>query len=198
MVCPGGLAELTGADPAGATSLAVDGKAARGSRHDDAPAAHLLAAMTGTGQTIGQLRVPECTNEITCFAALLAPYDLHGVTVTADALHTQREHARFPVEQKQAHYLLVVKANQPALFTALRSLPWTEVTSRHYQRGRGHGRRETRTVRVLTATNLHLDFPHAAQAARITRCSYVRRVVRALVNQCRLSPPSTAIVVPVM
>jgi len=28
LVCPGGLAELTGADPAGAESVAVDGKAA--------------------------------------------------------------------------------------------------------------------------------------------------------------------------
>jgi hypothetical protein len=95
LVCPGGLAEPTGADPVGASSLAVDGKAARGSRHDQEPAAHLLAAVTGSGQTIGQLRVPDRTNEITCFAAFLAPFDLHGVTVTADTLHTQRAHARF-------------------------------------------------------------------------------------------------------
>ncbi|WP_327710584.1 ISAs1 family transposase [Streptomyces sp. NBC_00464] len=169
LVCPGGLAELTGADPDGASSLAVDGKAARGSRHDQELAAHLLAAVTGSGQTIGQLRVPDRTNEITCFAALLAPFDLHEVTVTADALHTQRAHARFLVEQKQAHYLLVVKANQPALFAALRSLPWPKVSARHYQRGRGHGRRETRAVRALTITDLGLDFPHAVQAARITR-----------------------------
>nr|BAE46929.1 transposase [Streptomyces sp. TP-A0584] len=46
--------------------------------------------MTGTGMTVTQLRVPENTNEITCFAALLDPYDLREVTVTGDALHTQR------------------------------------------------------------------------------------------------------------
>ncbi|MEV0494320.1 helix-turn-helix domain-containing protein [Streptomyces atratus] len=40
---------------------------------------------------VTQLRVPDKTNEITNFAALLTPYDLTGVTVTADALHTQRE-----------------------------------------------------------------------------------------------------------
>lgn len=39
-VCPGGLADLLGCDPAGAAALAVDGKAARGSRTDTAPAAH--------------------------------------------------------------------------------------------------------------------------------------------------------------
>ena len=33
LVCPGGLAELTGADPAAAESIAVDGKTARGSAH---------------------------------------------------------------------------------------------------------------------------------------------------------------------
>ncbi|MCF2129460.1 hypothetical protein L1I79_23925 [Strepomyces sp. STD 3.1] len=61
---------------------------------------HLLAAMTGTGQTISQLRVPDKTNEITCLVALLEPYDLADVTVTADALHTQREHSRFLMEDK--------------------------------------------------------------------------------------------------
>nr|WSY56256.1 hypothetical protein OG999_43010 [Streptomyces sp. NBC_00886] len=34
---------------------------------------------------------------------LLAPFNLTGVTVTADALHTQRAHARFLVEEKKAH-----------------------------------------------------------------------------------------------
>ncbi|WP_438318413.1 ISAs1 family transposase [Streptomyces sp. HUAS TT3] len=36
-------------------------------------------------------------------------------------------------------------------------------------RERGHGRRETRSTRVLTVTDLHLDFPHAVQAAKILR-----------------------------
>lgn len=168
-VCPGGLADLLGADPAGALTLAVDGKSARGSRTATSPAAHLLAAMTGTGQTVSQLRVPDKTNEITCFAALLEPYDLAGVTVTADALHTQRKHARFIVEDKKAHYLLLVKANQPETFRQLRSLPWTQATARRYDREKGHGRKETRTTRALTVTDLELDFLHAVQAAKILR-----------------------------
>ncbi|WP_420082681.1 ISAs1 family transposase (plasmid) [Streptomyces sp. JL4002] len=121
-VCPGGLADLLGADPSTVESLAVDGKTARGSRTTAAPAAHLLAAVSGGGQTVSQLRVPDKTNEITAFTRLLAPFDLAGVVVTADALHTQRGHARFLVEQKQAHYLLVVKANQPTLFAQLRAV----------------------------------------------------------------------------
>jgi len=112
--CPGGLADLLGCDPAGAGQLAVDGKTARGSRRGDNPAAHLLAAVTDTGQAVTQLRVPEKTNEITCFSAVLEPYDLTGVTVTADALHTQRDHARHLVEDKKAHYAFTVKRNQCA------------------------------------------------------------------------------------
>ncbi|WP_369354637.1 ISAs1 family transposase [Streptomyces sp. cg2] len=168
-VCPGGLADLLGADPAGADTLAVDGKSARGSRTATSPAAHLLAAMTGTGQTVTQLRVPDKTNEITCFAALLEPFDLAGVTVTADALHTQREHARFLVEDKKAHYLLLVKANQPGLLRQLRSLPWKQATARRYDRETGHGRKETWATRALTVTDLGLDFPHVVQAVRFLR-----------------------------
>jgi predicted transposase YbfD/YdcC len=169
LACPGGLAGLTGADATGSDTIAVDGKTARGSRTGRSPAAHLLAAMTGDGRTVTQLRVPDKTNEITCFAALLEPYDLTGITVTADALHTQRDHARFLVEEKKAHYLLVVKANQPELHNSLRRLPWKDVTARRYDRETGHGRRETRATRALTVTDLGLDFPHAVRAVRILR-----------------------------
>jgi predicted transposase YbfD/YdcC len=169
LVCPGGLADLLGCDPAGTDTLAVDGKTTRGSRTVDTPAAHLLAAMTGTGMTVTQLRVPDKTNEITCFAALLAPYDLAGVTVTADALHTQREHARFLVADKQAHYALTVKRNQPGLFDQLRRLPWAQATARYYDRSTGHERLETRVIAALTVTDLGVDFPHATQVAKIVR-----------------------------
>jgi hypothetical protein len=45
----------------------------------------------------------------------------------------------------------------------------TTCWSAHGERGRGHGRRETRAVRVLTVTDLGLAFPQAVHAARITR-----------------------------
>jgi predicted transposase YbfD/YdcC len=167
--CPGGLADLLGHDPAGADTLALDGKTARGSRLGTSPAAHLLAAMTGTGMTVTQLRVPQKTNEITCFAALLNPFDLRGVTVTGDALHTQREHARFLVEMKKAHYAFTVKRNQKNLYTQLRTLPWEQTTAKFYDRTTGHGRKETRVVQALTVTDLGIDFPHAAQVARVVR-----------------------------
>lgn len=197
-VCPGGLTDLLGTDPAGAGTLAVDGKSARGSRTVTGPAAHLLAAMTGAGQTVTQLRVPDKTNEITCFAALLEPFDLAGVTVTADALHTQRAHARFLVEEKQAHFLLVIKANQSGLLRQLRALPWKHATARRYDRETGHGRKETRSTRALTVTDLGLDFPHAVQAVKILRhrtdirtCKVTRQTVYALTDlTARQASPS--------
>ncbi|MEU9456785.1 ISAs1 family transposase [Streptomyces sp. NPDC048277] len=169
LVCPGGLADLLGCDPAGARHLAVDGKAARGSRTDTGPAAHLLSAVLEDGRTVSRLRVPDKTIEVTGFTKLLAPFDPAGVVVTADALHTHRDHARWLVEAKKAHYLLIVKRNQPTLHDALRSLPWNEVTARRYDREAGHGRRETRSVRTLTVTGLGLDFPYLTQAAKIHR-----------------------------
>ncbi|MCX4419494.1 ISAs1 family transposase [Streptomyces mirabilis] len=143
-VCPGGLADLTGSDPAGAESVAADGKSARGSRHGRVPAAHLLAAMTSDGRILTQLRVPDKTNEITCFAALLAPFNLAGVVVTADALHTQREHATFLVEAKKAHYTFTVKKNRPILHERLRALPWEQATAKFYDRSEGAPKRMTR------------------------------------------------------
>ncbi|MFJ8390568.1 hypothetical protein ACIQ9Q_39975 [Streptomyces sp. NPDC094438] len=56
LVCPGGLADLPGHGPAGTQVVAVDGKSARGSRTDAAPAAHLLSAVTAAGRVVSQPR----------------------------------------------------------------------------------------------------------------------------------------------
>jgi predicted transposase YbfD/YdcC len=87
--------------------------------------------------------------------------------VTADALHTQREHAEWLVTVKHAAYLLVVKANQPTLYQQLQRLPWREVPVADETRDRGHHRVEIRRLQVTTVAGL--DFPHATQALRITR-----------------------------
>ncbi|MFD5514334.1 hypothetical protein ACFWIB_42805 [Streptomyces sp. NPDC127051] len=131
---------------------------------------YLLAAMTGDGRTVSQLPVPDKANETTCSTALPAPFGLRDDVVSADALHTQTAHARFPTGQKQAHFPFLARASQPVLFAALRSLPWKEVTALCYHRGAGHGRREARAARALTVTGLGPGFPRAVQAARILRC----------------------------
>jgi predicted transposase YbfD/YdcC len=152
-------------------AVAVDGKALRGTRHSasDGQAAHLLAATGQQARTVlAQTAVDGKTNEITRFAPLLAPLDLAGCVVTADALHTQREHAEHLVTDKKADYILVVKGNQPGLHAQLRKLPWKAIPAAASHRGRGHGRQEHRTLQAVTVT-AGLPFPHAAQALRITR-----------------------------
>lgn len=82
-----------------------------------------------------------------------------GRTPTADALRTQRAHARFLVDEKMAHYLLAIQANQPELRRKQRSPPWKDVTARRNDREIGNGRRETRRARALTVTGFDLDSP---------------------------------------
>jgi predicted transposase YbfD/YdcC len=77
-------------------------------------AAHLLAAIDQQARTaLAQTAVDGKTNEITPFAPLLASLDRAGCVVTADALHTQREHAGHLVTGKKADYILVVEATSP-------------------------------------------------------------------------------------
>jgi hypothetical protein len=93
-------------------ALAVDGKAVRGTRHasSDGQATHLLGVIDQqAGAVLAQAAVDGKTNEITQFAPLLEPLDIAGAVITADALHTQREHAKFLVSDKKAHYILVVE-----------------------------------------------------------------------------------------
>jgi len=59
--------------------------------------------------------IAERTNEIPKLKELLQPLPLKGAIVTADALHTQKETARFLVEDKGANYLFIAKDNQPTL-----------------------------------------------------------------------------------
>jgi predicted transposase YbfD/YdcC len=152
-------------------AVAVDGKAVRGTRHASGggPARHLLAAADPQASTVlAQAEVDGKTNEITAFAPLLAPLDLAGAVVTADALHAQREHAQFLVTEKNAHYILAVKNNQPSLHTQLKNLPWRQVPAGFDARNKGHGRAEWRTLKT-TAVAAGIAFPHAAQAIQIRR-----------------------------
>lgn len=167
---PDGLAVLmrpADAERARPVRLAADGKSARGSRTRMRTAAHLLAVIDQDDQVLAQLRVPDKTNEIPCLREVLGSLDIEGAWVSADALHTQMDTARFLVQDKKAHYLLTVKLNQPTLYASCRRLPWDKATAKYYDRTEGHGRKETRAVQVLTVS--HLDFPHARQVARVTR-----------------------------
>ena len=103
------------AAPRGAR-LSVDGKTVRGGHARGAAAPHLLSAILHQDAVVvAQAAVPPTTNEIPLLPRLLAPLPLAGAVVTADALHTQTETARFLVEEKGADYVFTVKDNQPTL-----------------------------------------------------------------------------------
>lgn len=57
------------------------------------------------------------TNEIKTAAPMLDAIDIQGKTITADALLTQREFARYLVEDRKADYHFTVKGNQPTLLS---------------------------------------------------------------------------------
>ena len=78
--------------------------------------------MHRTGQVIGPVDVDSKTNEIPKLKDLLDPLDIAGTIVTTDALHTQRDTARYLVKEKHAHYVMEVKENQPTLHDALEAL----------------------------------------------------------------------------
>ena len=132
-------------------AVAVDGKTLRGAVQADGRAVHLLAAMTGAGTVIAQREVGHKTNEITQVKPLLDPVDLHGAVVTLDALHAQRETARYLAGKGADYVFTAVKDNQPRLFDALDALPWRSVPVQHTMTDRAHGRAETRTIQVLPA-----------------------------------------------
>ncbi|WP_219420486.1 ISAs1 family transposase, partial [Pseudonocardia nigra] len=180
--------------PAGRRRVfAVDGKTLRGSRHTatannatrdsnaggEVSGRHLLAVIDQhTRVVLGQVAVAGNAGEagagkageIGAFAPLidtLTGIDLAGVVFTADALHTQRGHVE-DLHARGAHWVLAVKGNQPRLRRQLAGLPWQDVGEGHRSASTAHGRREIRTLKVVTIA-AGIQFPHARQAIQITR-----------------------------
>lgn len=96
--------------------LSVDGKTLRRAHDAGAPPPHLLSAILHQEKiVVAQREVGEKTNEIPELPRLLEPLPLAGAVITADAMHTQENTARYIVEEKKADYVFTVKDNQPTL-----------------------------------------------------------------------------------
>jgi predicted transposase YbfD/YdcC len=153
-------------------AIAVDGKALRGSARLEQPRRHLLSAVTHDRPlTLAQAEIGRKTNETTHFKPLLAPLDLRGDLITFDALHSVKANVTWLVEAKEAHYIAVIKTNQPTAWAQLDSLEWTAVPIQHTASGTGHGRRESRSIKTVGIDdNLGgIAFPHARLALRVHR-----------------------------
>lgn len=147
--------------------IAIDGKTTRGARTREHPAPHLVSAMDhATGTVVGQLAVAAKSNEIPAVRTLLATFDLAGVVVTLDAMHTQTDTADL-ILTAGGDYVFTVKANQPSLYAACKALPWKDVPA-YSATQLGHGRRTTRTIKAVQAP-AWIGLAGARQVAQIRR-----------------------------
>jgi predicted transposase YbfD/YdcC len=149
---------------------AADGKTLRGTRTPDGVQVKVFGVYEHASHLVLTQTTVADGDEIAAFTAALTTLpDLHGVVVTADALHCQREHATW-LHARGGHYLVTVKANQPTLRRALAALPWAQVPGSR-RRQAGHGRAESRSVKVIDLDGHPAAalFPHAARAIKVVR-----------------------------
>jgi predicted transposase YbfD/YdcC len=111
------------------------------------------------------------SSQITAFTPLLDRLDLANTVTTADALHTQDRHAEY-LHDRGGHYVFIVKGNRPKLHAQLTELPWRDIPAVDLSHERGHGRTESRSLKLAAVTGIAgagLAFPHAQLAAQIIR-----------------------------
>ena len=105
------------------TQIAVDGKTLKGAKYSSGKQVQLLSAfLCNPGVVISQRKIDSKTNEIPEIKPLLAPLKIAGSIITADAMHTQTDTARFIVEEKRSNYIFTVKDNQKELNKEIRAL----------------------------------------------------------------------------
>lgn len=164
---------LTPRAPAGLLpGAALDGKVSRGARLAEGGRAFLVGAISHEhGVILGQCQVAGKRGEGSAARALLERLPVAGMVLTMDALHTTKATARLITERLGAHYVLLVKGNQPLVRAAIEVLlagpdaEWSAATAT--EGDRGHGRSERRTIRTAPADDTL--FPGARQAFRLRR-----------------------------
>jgi predicted transposase YbfD/YdcC len=127
--------------------ISVDGKTIRNSTENPL---HIVSAWCEANQLVlGQVKIPEKSNEITAIPLLLKLLDLSGKIITIDAIGCQREISQQIIDQG-GDYVLGLKGNQKTLFedvvdyfkTTLSGATWSELD-------KGHGRFEERICHVI-------------------------------------------------
>lgn len=163
----------------GLVGIAIDGKSVRGSkRATNTGCLHLVSAWAADARlTLGQVSVPDGSNEIAAVPALLAVLDLTGAVVTLDAAGCQKAIAR-QIRDQEGDYLLAVKGNQPALHAAVEAVfdracaaDFAGVAhDGHAEVEDGHGRQEERYVMVIAdPAGLPADWPDVAAVVQVNR-----------------------------
>jgi predicted transposase YbfD/YdcC len=163
----------------GLTPIAIDGKSVRRAKRANATGClHIVSAWATTNRlTLGQVVVPDGTNEIGVIPDLLRTLDLAGALVTIDAAGCQVANAEI-IREQGGHYLLAVKGNQPTLHEAVRAVfgraceaEFADVRcDRHESVEANHGRRDERYVTVIyDPVGLPTDWPDVAAVVLVGR-----------------------------
>lgn len=163
----------------GLVPIALDGQSVRGSKKATATGClHLVSAWASDNRlTLGQVSVPEGSNEIAGIPELLAMLELRGAIVTLDAAGCQKAIAR-QIRTRGGDYRLAVKGNQPALQAAVTAV-FARACAADFARVRfdqhesaedGHGRHEERSGTVIhDPTGLPADGPDAVAVVPVNR-----------------------------
>ena len=98
--------------------IAIDGKTIKSAtdKINDGNIPYVVSSfLTEIGISIGQVKIDEKSNEITAIPDLLDLLDIEGMTITIDAIGTQKEIVK-KIISKKGHYCLNVKNNQKTLY----------------------------------------------------------------------------------
>lgn len=129
----------------------IDGKTIRRSRDSEISPVHMVSAYdTDQGLVLGQLATEEKSNEITAIPTLLDLLDIKAAIVTIDAMGAQKEIVK-KIVQKEADYVIGLKANQPKLYHAAQQTFLDEgnaVVSDHPGEYTSHGRTVSQSIYV--------------------------------------------------
>ena len=158
-------------------AIAIDGKTLCGSNKQGATLTHLLSVVSHQlGITLTQQPVAAKTNEIPVALQILQALDISGKIVTTDALLTQKTFCQTLCE-KNADYLLPVKANQKQTYQDIKHLFESETPqNRHTDR---------RAYNTLAFETLHQE-----ANARYSDLLLCRKSTR-LHHEAKLSTTST-------
>lgn len=111
--------------------IAVDGKAIRSTSKAGKPHSALqiiTAYLTESGAILGQEKIHEKTNEIPVFQQMLSYINIEGKTITADAVHCQKETCAKIID-KHGNYVFGLKENQKNLHDSIELYFQSENTS---------------------------------------------------------------------
>jgi predicted transposase YbfD/YdcC len=101
--------------------VALDGKALRRALdRGDSPRVIVSAWAVSNSLVLGQIQVPDKTNEIKAVPPLLRALELAGCIVTLDAMGCQKEIAK-EIQEADAEYVLALKGNQGQCYEEIKS-----------------------------------------------------------------------------